>query len=192
MLELQLNLWPSGHHRLSDHCHVFVRLWVKHSVPQCLCHLLSPPTLCSCKSNLFFCESNSSPCIASNLAHVISVCSHCCHACIVQFTTDRGTAAHPWTHMQTPRRRTLSYHSLLRSQMMAQDRSAGDSFSCESTWEIQWSVFSRRVEGTDAWWRESEGSGKQRDVLCTQSTLQMSPLSICCVLKEPEFSLPSL
>lgn len=115
----------------------------------------------------YFCRSDSSPCDAAELAHEISVCSHCCHA--NQFNRDGGMATHPQTHMQTPRNHTQSHHSPLRSQMMAQDWSAGDSFSCESTRGIQWSVFSRRVEGTDARGRGSERE-KVRDVLYTQYT----------------------
>lgn len=46
-----------------------------------------------CKSNLFICGSDSSPCSASNLAQEISVCSLCCHA--NQFSRDRGDGIPP-------------------------------------------------------------------------------------------------
>lgn len=81
------------------------------SVPQC--HLLSQLRQhYFCTSNLFIRGSDSSPCDAANLAHEISVCSHCCHA--NQFNRDGGMAAHPPnTHANNAQAHTRSHHSPL-------------------------------------------------------------------------------
>lgn len=124
-------------------------LCIKLSVPHC--HLLSQLTNCS---------SITSVPVTCSSVEVIAACAMppSWHIRLVSAPTAAmpigSTETEAWqpthqTHRQTPRRHAQSHHSLLKSQMMAQDWGAGG-FSCESTWGIQWSVFSRRVEGTDA------------------------------------------
>lgn len=147
---------------------------IKLPVPQC--HLLTLLTYCSSITSVrvtwLSVEVIAGPCDASNLAHEISVCSHCCHA--NQFNREGRMAAHPRTTHAKHRAdtQTRSHRSPLRSQMMGRDQSGGwQLFCCEWTWRIYWSVFSRRVEGTDAGGRGSEKVG---EMYCTQCTLQMS------------------
>lgn len=179
-----LNLWPS----LSDHCLLCVKEVHKTlSLPpvDVIYWVYWRTVAALLLQHLFICESDSSPCNASNLAHEISVCSLCCHA--NQFNRDRGMAGHPQTHMQTSRRRTQHHHSPLKSQMMAQDWCAGDSFSCESTWGIQWSVFSQRVGGRGGWgYRHKGNEGVRRRKLerCIVHTVHIADVSsihlLCC------------
>lgn len=164
-LHLVLNLWPSGDaHRLSDHCHLCARPLHKTPSPW-VSFIQSADVL----RQHYFCESNSvirrsdSGARAMPPTWHMRLVSALAAAMPISSTEKDGWAARPRTthakhRADTP---TRSHHSPLRSQMMGRDQSGGWQFfffSCEWTWRIQWSVFSRRVEGTDAGGKREWGS----------------------------------
>lgn len=112
-----------------------------------------------CEGNLFIRRSDSSPCDASDLAHEISVCSHCCHA--NQFNRGRRMAAHPRTRRENTVQ-TRTHTGDTTSSAEPDDGTGPESwwqfFSWEWTWRIHRSVFSQRAEGADVGVRGARGT----------------------------------